>query len=590
MNNNILTSLLAGTSLKKPKRKGISPPSKTHSHNQKSSISKVIEPQSCKRKTEERNAVKKGGKALRRSPTDELTIFPVAETDEIQYLSAKNVDKEHDNKKREQTIEEFSAFRRRLGIRISGDGTPPPPVDVFEKLPFPVNLMGTQRKEALLAAIEKSVWKEPTAVQMQTIPLLCSGEDVSVSSPTGSGKTGAFVIAALIKLSSPPLHGAAVSGPRVLVLAPTRELAVQIHREAAFLSNLQVPVQILTTPILAGHKGVKWEGLLVSTPMAAMSMLSLSSVELVVLDEADRLLELGKDREDQKALSGDTGFLGLVDQVLLKCDHPRVQRALFSATMTDHVTELVTSVLRDPVRLSVGLPNAGATTIEQRLIFVGREQGKLLALRQLIQDGLRPPVLVFVRSKERAKELHRELVFDGINVGIVDSDLSAEKCDAALRNFRLGKVWVLLCTDLLARGIDFKGVNMVINYDFPPSTISYIHRIGRTGRAGRSGLAVTLFTESDVPTLRSIANVIRLSGGSVPDWMLSLQIQRNRTRKQQGSRRSVSRRGVPSTTPKPEPKGNPLTANVASQNAQPSKTDARPKKKKKEGIQTATGS
>lgn len=144
-----------------------------------------------------------------------------------------------------------------------------------------------------------------------------------------------------------------------------------------------------------------------------------------------------------------------------------------------------------------------------------REEGKLLAMRQLIAEGLRPPVLVFLQSKDRAKELFHELVYDGINVDVIHAERTQEQRDAVIRKFRAGEIWVLICTDLMARGIDFKGVNMVINYDLPQSAVSYIHRIGRTGRAGRRGLSVTFFTEADMDSLRSVANVMRLSGCEV---------------------------------------------------------------------------
>lgn len=222
----------------------------------------------------------------------------------------------------------------------------------------------------------------------------------------------------------------------------------------------------------------------------------------------------------------------------------QVQRALFSATLPPAVEDLAATVLRDPVKVVIGTPNAGASTIDQRLVFVGRwaavwigrqgsvrglwltwampvscvvgrEEGKLLAMRQLIAEGLRPPVLVFLQSKERAKELFHELVYDGINVDVIHAERTQEQRDAVIRQFRSGEIWVLICTDLMARGIDFKGVNMVINYDLPQSAVSYIHRIGRTGRAGRRGLAVTFFTEADMEALRSIANVVKLSGCEV---------------------------------------------------------------------------
>jgi hypothetical protein len=234
----------------------------------------------------------------------------------------------------------------------------------------------------------------------------------------------------------------------VLLLAPTRELASQIYREATVLAaGGSVAVQLLTKARAAtaqggrGGESATFGGALVSTPMRLLASLrggglKLSSVELVVLDEADRLFELGTDKGGD---TEDKGFLAQIDEILGACD-PRGQRALFSATMGDQVAELVATVLRDPLHVTVGLPNAGAATIEQRLTFVGKEEGKLLAFRQLVQAGLKPPVLVFVQSKERAKELYTELVLDGINVDVVHADRSADQRDAVIRKFRLGKV------------------------------------------------------------------------------------------------------------------------------------------------------
>ena len=201
-----------------------------------------------------------------------------------------------------------------------------------------------------------------------------------------------------------------------------------------------------------------------------------------------------------------------------------LQRALFSATIGPSVQELAASFLQNPVELSIGVVNAGASSIDQRLVFVGREDGKLLAIRQLIQQGqLKPPVLLFLQNKERAKELYRELVYEGINIDVIHGDRSQQQREDVIRKFRQGETWVLICTDLMARGIDFKGVKMVINYDLPQSGVAYIHRIGRTGRAGREGEAITLFTESDIPSMRSIANVMKLSGCKVPDWLLAVK-------------------------------------------------------------------
>jgi ATP-dependent RNA helicase DDX52/ROK1 len=161
-------------------------------------------------------------------------------------------------------------------------------------------------------------------------------------------------------------------------------------------------------------------------------------------------------------------------------------------------------------------------------MFVGREEGKLLAIRQITQKGIKPPVIIFLESKDRAQALFGELMYDGIRVDVIHAGRSQSARDEAVAKFRRGETWVLICTDLVARGVDFKAVNMVINYDLPTSGVTYVHRIGRTGRAGRKGEAITFFTESDFDNLRTIANVMKLSGCKVPAWMLSLKKSQTR--------------------------------------------------------------
>jgi ATP-dependent RNA helicase DDX52/ROK1 len=241
--------------------------------------------------------------------------------------------------------------------------------------------------------------------------------------------------------------------------------------------------------------------ILIATPLKLVSLIraeaiDLSRVEMIIMDEADKLLELEKtftnkndddddeDEENEEPAQRDrSSFLNQVDEILAQCPkNDTVIRGLFSATIGAFVRELATAFLRNPVEVSIGMENTGASTIHQRLIFVGREDGKLLAIRNLIQEGLKPPVLLFVQSIDRAKELFRELVFDGINVDVIHASRSAHQREEIMKRFRRGDIWVLICTDLMARGIDFKGVQMVINYDLPLSPVNYIHRIGRTGQ------------------------------------------------------------------------------------------------------------
>lgn len=297
------------------------------------------------------------------------------------------------------------------------------------------------------------------------------------------------------------------------------------------------------------------------------SAIDLSHVQYIVLDEADRLLELNSghsndddddeeednssnkkkpmkkgnhsqekttktpvesndEEQQQKTIQHRvrSAFLTQIDEILSCCTQGiNIQRALFSATINSFIKELSDNFLNDPIDISIGKQNTGASTIHQKLIFVGREDGKLLAIRQLVQSGLKPPVLCFVQSIERAKDLFQELIYDGINVDIMHANKSPSQREETIRRFRNGEIWVLICTDLMARGIDFKGIQMVINYDLPLTPVNYIHRIGRTGRGGNKGEAITFFTESDLPYLRPVANVVKLSGCEVPDWMLAIK-------------------------------------------------------------------
>merc|ERR1719378_695713 len=182
-----------------------------------------------------------------------------------------------------------------------------------------------------------------------------------------------------------------------------------------------------------------------------------------------------------------------------------LQTLMFSATMPPAVCELANSILTEPLRVSIGDVNAAAPDVDQKLLFITHEDGKLFSFRQAVQDGsVEPPALIFVQSKERAKQLFSELVYDGIFVDAVHADRTKQQRDNTIKAFRAGKIWMLICTDLMARGVDFKGVETVINYDFPQTAATYIHRIGRTGRAGRAGTALTFFTIADFESLRAI--------------------------------------------------------------------------------------
>ena len=323
--------------------------------------------------------------------------------------------------------EELAVFRRQMRISVAGDEVPAPEGS-FEEMRFP--------KEAgwLRHGIEKAGWKEPTPIQMQAVPVMMARRDVLACAPTGSGKTGAFVIPLFALLGGPKR-----SGIRGLIVAPTRELATQIFQQCQLLrAHSKMECKLLTKATAAAVANEqssmgKKHDVLVSTPARLVSLLQqraldLSTVQVVIIDEADKLFE--------------DGFVGQIDEVLAACTHKNLQKALFSATIPPQVEELAKSIMPNPVTVTVGKKIGASTSISQKLIYCGSEEGKVLAMRQQVAAGLTPPVLVFVQSVDRAKQLFRELVYDGINVDVMHADRTQAQRDQIIAQFRSGAIWV----------------------------------------------------------------------------------------------------------------------------------------------------
>lgn len=441
------------------------------------------------------------------------------------FTSQLNIDDESakDNSERllEGHKEQINQMRRKHHINIKGSDIPDP-VESFSSL---------QERYKIPLYMVKNVtqrgYQSPTPIQMQAIPVMLHKREVLCCAPTGSGKTVAFILPILYHLKS-----SGAQGFRAVVVSPTRELARQIYQEFCHLSDgRKFRIHLLTKAMASsnsfGQNSSKRFDILVTTPNRLVYMLkqgpskiALHNVEWLILDEADKLFEEGKD-----------GFREQVAAIYQACDKPDVKRALFSATLSNGIDEWASIHLDNVVKVTVGIRNTATQTVEQELLFVGQESGKLLAVREIVKKGFQPPMLIFVQSKERAKELFHELIYDGINVEVIHSERTQTQRDNIVKCFRAGKIWVLISTELMGRGIDFKGVNLVINYDFPTSAVAYIHRIGRTGRAGRPGKAITFYTEDDGSNLRSIANVMRSSGCEIPDWMLKLKKPSRKIRK-----------------------------------------------------------
>ncbi|KAK6943764.1 DEAD/DEAH box helicase domain [Dillenia turbinata] len=451
-----------------------------------------------------------------------FNVFKSSNSASASATTTEQEDNGHLKSKKEMNrrIERDALLRKKHNIHISGSNVPSPLQNFAE-------LSSRYESESyLLCNLAELGFKEPTPIQRQAIPVLLSGRECFACAPTGSGKTLAFLSPILMKLKR-----ASKDGIRAVIVCPTRELASQTTRECKKLGKGRgFNIKLMTKELLKSADFSKMPcDILVSTPLRIgfairKKKLDLTRVEFLVLDEADKLFELG--------------FVKQIDSVVKACSNPSILRSLFSATLPDTVEELARTIMHDAVRVIIGRKNSASELINQKLVFAGSEEGKLLALRQSFAESLNPPVLIFVQSKERAKELYKELVFDNIKVDVIHADLQQTQRENAVDNFRAGKTWVLIATDVIARGMDFKGVNCVINYDFPESAAQYIHRIGRSGRAGRKGEAITLYTEEDAPFLRNIANVIAASGCEVPSWIMALP--KMKRKKHRPARDSIS--------------------------------------------------
>ncbi|KAL3839630.1 hypothetical protein ACJIZ3_024221 [Penstemon smallii] len=454
-------------------------------------------------------------------PVEGFSVFKSSKSKAVDEVIAQTEDEILEGKKEyHRQLERDALFRKKHNIHVSGSNLPSP-LQNFTELRTRYNC-----KSYILRNLAELGFREPTPIQRQAIPVLLSGRECFACAPTGSGKTFAFLCPILMKL----VH-ASKDGIRAVILCPTRELAAQTARECKKLSKgKKFHIKLMTKQLTKSADFSKLPcDILIATPFRVQfairkRKLDLSKVEFLVLDESDKLFELGLVKQ--------------VDAVVKACSNPSILRSLFSATLPDTVEDLARTIMHDAVRVIIGRKNSASESIKQKLIFVGSEEGKLLALRQSFAESLNPPVLLFVQNKERAKELHKELKYDNIRADVIHADLPQIQRESAIDNFRSGKTWVLIATDVIARGMDFKGVNCVINYDFPDSPAAYIHRIGRSGRAGRSGEAITLYTEADVPFLRNIANVMTASGCEVPEWILALP--KKKWRKHRPHRESIS--------------------------------------------------
>ena len=342
----------------------------------------------------------------------------------------------------------------------------------------------------ITSAIDRSQYESPYPIQLETIPAILKGKDILGIAPTGSGKTAAYILPILqLYAKKDPPKGRDIP---VLILVPTRELAIQVEEVAKNFSNY-LKKKTKTAAVYGGvsinpqMKGLKGTEILVATPGRLLDLidnnaLSLAHVKILVLDEADKVLAMG--------------FREEIDQILSQLPKKKRQNILFSATSEEAIAPLVNELMNNPVRITISADEPTPDLIAQTAYFV-RNEKKGPLLRYLIKKGEWTQVLIFASSIRTANNIVGKLNKNGIPAVAFHGDKSQGARTEAINGFKSGKIQVLVATDLAARGIDIKFLPIVINYELPRSPKDYIHRIGRTGRAGSAGKAFSLISEEE---------------------------------------------------------------------------------------------
>ena len=357
---------------------------------------------------------------------------------------------------------------------------------------------------AQLRACESLGYIEPTPIQRQAIPVILSGRDLIGCAETGTGKTAAFLLPIIQRLSERPRPGV-----RVLILAPTRELALQIQKNYCELNQVKAHRSVIAIGGTNIRKQIaelrRGAGVMIATPGRLLDLterqaVDLSAIEMLVLDEADRMLDMG--------------FLPAIKRVLAMLPTER-QTLLFSATMSPEIETLARATMKQPALAEVARRGSTAATVQQTAYHVPQENKTALLLDLLEgehQDENFERVLVFTRTRRAAERLSHILRARNHRVNRIHADRSQPQREAALQEFRDGRAKVLVATDIAARGLDVDSVSHVINYDVPAAPEDYVHRVGRTGRAGKPGQAITIMAPVDELSMRAIE---RLTGQKV---------------------------------------------------------------------------
>jgi ATP-dependent RNA helicase RhlE len=358
---------------------------------------------------------------------------------------------------------------------------------------------------SLLEALDFMGFKEPSPIQAQAIPLINQNKDLIACAQTGTGKTGAFLLPVLNKIASDPDR----KGVQAIIIAPTRELALQIDQQVEAFGYF---LGISSIPVYGGGDGASFDqqkkaftkgvDIVIATPGRLLSHISLGytnfkNVQFLILDEADRMLDMG--------------FFNDIMSVVKKLPENR-QTLLFSATMPSKIRELAKKLLKDPAQINIALSKPAKGVVQGAYMTYPPQKIPLVEFLLKGKEEQYPSVIIFSSTKKVVKELTQALKRKRFRVAEISSDLDQKERESTLRAFKAHKIQILVATDILARGIDIKEISLVINYDVPNDAEDYVHRVGRTARADSTGVALTLITPRDQ---RNFGEIEALIGSEV---------------------------------------------------------------------------
>lgn len=362
--------------------------------------------------------------------------------------------------------------------------------------------------DALLNALEMMGFEQPTPIQEQAIPMIMEGRDIIACAQTGTGKTAAFLLPVLNRISTQPERNSI----NTLVIAPTRELALQIDQQVEGFGYF---LGVSSLPVYGGGDSSSWDqqkkaltqgaDIIIATPGRLISHINLGYVKLdklqhLILDEADRMLDMG--------------FYDDIMHIVSKLPKKR-QNLMFSATMPGKIRQLTKSILHNPNQINIALSKPAAGVLQGAYLVYDQQKIRLI---EYLLNGKKnyPSVIIFSSTKKMVREITQTLKRKGFAAAEISSDLEQDAREVALLDFKSRKTQILVATDILARGIDIKEISLVINYDVPGDAEDYVHRIGRTARADSTGVALTFISDRDQHKFHSIEQLIETEVSKIP--------------------------------------------------------------------------